>query len=208
MSSFLIMIPICLYCFYRLKIFVSWCFQYSRYGISGHENSWRDWYVRGGRAIIRVSESIVVSSLRMEPGHLTLTFTLFSDEIQIIISFGTRIIIISIIIIITMIIRERRVVSARNSGESDRWLPGHVSIPMIEDSIIRTNIVIIIIAIVIVIIIVLVLSSSSSFHSWKKWFCLQDPFFWGWIFLRGIFILWRRIFLIFGKNFPNLAKLS
>ena len=193
------MIPICLYCFYRLKIFVSWCFQYSRYGISGHENSWRDWYVRGGRAIIRVSESIVVSSLRMEPGHLTLTFTLFSNEIQIAISF---------FIPTAMIIRERRVVSARNSGRSDRWLPGHVSIPMIEDSIIRTNIVIIIIAIVIVIIIVLVLSSSSSFHSWKKWFCLQDPFFWGWIFLRGIFILWRRIFLIFGKNFPNLAKLS
>ena len=195
------MIPICLYCFYRLKIFVSWCFQYSRYGISGHENSWRDWYVRGGRAIIRVSESIVVSSLRMEPGHLTLTFTLFSDEIQIIISFGTRIIIISIIIIITMIIRERRVVSARNSGESDRWLPGHVSIPMIEDSIIRTNIVIIIIAIVIVIMIILVLSSSSSFHSWKKWFCLQDPFFWGWIFL-----ILKRNFHIVEKDFPNFRE--
>ena len=41
------------------------------------ENSWRDWYVVGGLEIIQVSESIVVSSLRMER-HLTLTFTSFS----------------------------------------------------------------------------------------------------------------------------------
>ena len=31
-------------------------------------------------------------------------------------------------------------------------------------------------------------------HSWKKWFCLQDPVFWGWIFL------------ILRMNFPNMEK--
>ena len=105
----------------------------------------------GGRVIIRVSESIVVSSLRIEEGHLTLTFTLFSNEIQIAISF---------FIPTAMIIRERRVVSARNSGRSDRWLPGHVSIPMIEDSIIRTTIVIIVIIIVIIIIIIIIITTN------------------------------------------------
>ena len=60
-----------------------WVFSIKRYGKSGDENSCHDWYVRGGRAIIRVSDSIVVSSLRME-GHLTLTFALFWDKIEIV----------------------------------------------------------------------------------------------------------------------------